>query len=72
MGGDLPQCPHLIWLKRRLCMDFGMYVSVVCVLLLEEFSFMFFTPAWCWLTHAIGVSCQFVCELVCVLSVESI
>lgn len=28
---DLPHCPHLIWLKARLCIDFGMHVSVAFV-----------------------------------------
>lgn len=28
---DLPHCPHLIWLKARLWIDFGMHVSVAFV-----------------------------------------
>lgn len=75
---DLPQCPHLIWLKRQLCMDFGMCLcfclSMSYALLFVEFSLMFFTP-----THGVilhrhrgELSSMCGCELVCVLSASAL
>lgn len=58
--GTSSQCPHLIWLSGKSCMDFGMCVSVVCAQRLVIrgavppffilFWFFLVTPAWCWLT----------------------